>query len=334
MTAQRLDTSGQQRRRLLGIAAAAVATGSLPGIAGAQSYPTRPVTFICPWPAGGTADTTMRVLAQMIGRELSQPVVVENRAGAAGMIGAKALAAAKPDGYTIGQLALSVTRFSQLGTVQIDPLKDYTFLGMASAQTFGIVVAANSPFKTLQDLVAFAKANPEKLTYATSGIAGQTHVGMEEFAQAAGIKLTHVPYKGGAPALQGLMGGQVDMLADSSSWSAMVEAGQLRLLCTWGAERLPRFKDVPTLKELGYGVVNDAPNGVAAPAGLDPAIAARLEKVVGLAVNSPQFKSACEKIDAPVMYMDAAQYRKYVTETYRKEGVLIEKLQLKKLLES
>ena len=275
----------------------------------------------------------MRVLAQIIGRELGQPVVVENRAGAAGMIGAKALAAAKPDGYTIGQLALSVTRFSQLGTVQIDPLKDYTFLGMASAQTFGIVVAANSQFKTLQDLVAFAKANPEKLTYATSGIAGQTHVGMEEFAQAAGIKLTHVPYKGGAPALQGLMGGQVDMLADSSSWSAMVEAGQLRLLCTWGAERLPRFKDVPTLKELGYGVVNDAPNGVAAPAGLEPAIAARLEKVVGIAVNSPEFKSACEKIDAPVIYMDATHYRQYVAETYRKEGVLIEKLQLKKLLD-
>ena len=230
MTAHWLDTSGQQRRRFLGIAAA-VATGSLPGIARAQSYPTRAVTFICPWPAGGTADMTMRVLAQIIGRELGQPVVVENRAGAAGMIGAKALAAAKPDGYTIGQLALSVTRFSQLGTVQIDPLKDYTFLGMASAQTFGIVVAASSPFKTLQDLV------------------------------------------------------------------------------------------------------NEAPNGVAAPAGLDPTIAARLEKVVGLAVNRPEFKSACEKIDAPVIYMDGAQYRQYVTETYRKETVLIEKLQLKKLLE-
>lgn len=275
----------------------------------------------------------MRVLAQVMARELGQPVVVENRAGAAGMIGAKALAMARPDGYTIGQLALSVTRFSQLGTVQIDPLKDYTFLGMASAQTFGIVVAAASPFKTLQELVAFAKANPDKLTYATSGVAGQTHVGMEEFAQAAGIRLTHVPYKGGAPALQGLLGGQVDMLADSSSWSALVESGQLRLLCTWGAERLPRFRDTPTLKELGFGVVNDAPNGVAAPAGMPADIAARLEKVVGIAVNSPEFKAACEKIDAPVIYLDGARYRAYVTETYRKEGVLIEKLQLKKLLE-
>lgn len=321
------------RRRLLGTAMALPAS-TLPVAASAQSYPVRPVTFICPWPAGGTSDATMRVLAQIMSRELGQPVVVENRAGAAGMIGAKALAVAKPDGYTVGQLALSVTRFSQLGTVQIDPLKDYTFLGMASAQTFGIVVAAASPFKSLQELVAFAKANPDKLTYATSGIAGQTHVGMEEFAQAAGIRLTHVPYKGGAPALQGLLGGQVDMLADSSSWSALVESGQLRLLCTWGAERLPRFRDIPTLKELGFGVVNDAPNGVAAPAGLPADIAARLEKVVGIAVNSPEFKAACDKIDAPVIYLDAAQYRAYVTETYRKEGVLIEKLQLKKLLES
>ena len=299
----------------------------------AAGFPNRPVTFICPWPPGGTSDATMRVLAQVASRELGQPVVVENRAGAAGMIGAKALAAAKPDGYTIGQLAISVTRFSQLGTVQIDPLKDYSFLAMASAQTFGIVVQPESPFKNLNELVAFAKKNPDKLTYSTSGIGGQTHIGMEEFALAAGIKLRHVPYKGGAPALQGLLGGQVDMLADSSSWSALVEAKKLRLLVTWGAERLPRFKDVPTLKELGFGVVNDAPNGVAAPAGLDPEVEKKLAAAMAVAVNSPEFKVACEKIDAPVIFLDPAQYRQYVVDNYKKETVLIEKLQLKKLLE-
>lgn len=300
----------------------------------AQEYPSRPITFICPWPAGGTADATMRVLAQMMSKDLGQPVVVENRAGAAGMIGAKALASAKPDGYTIGQLALSVTRFSQLGTVQIDPLKDYTFLGMTSAQTFGIVVSENSPFKSIQELITYAKANPNKLTYATSGIAGQTHIGMEEFAQAAGIKITHVPYKGGAPALQGLLGGQVDMLADSSSWSQLVESGKLRLLVTWGEERLPRFNKVPTLKELGFGVVNDAPNGVAAPAGLPTDVAKKLALSVEKAAKSEEFKAACLKIDAPVMYKDPQAYRQYFADTYKKETLLIEKLQLKKLLES
>lgn len=323
-----------KRRQILFGGGAAMFCAGISFDSFAQEYPSRPITFICPWPAGGTADATMRVLAQMMSKDLGQPVVVENRAGAAGMIGAKALASAKPDGYTIGQLALSVTRFSQLGTVQIDPLKDYTFLGMTSAQTFGIVVSENSPYKTIQELIAYAKANPDKLTYATSGIAGQTHIGMEEFAQAAGIKITHVPYKGGAPALQGLLGGQVDMLADSSSWSQLVESGKLRLLVTWGEERLPRFNKVPTLKELGFGVVNDAPNGVAAPAGLSPDVAKKLALAVEKAAKSEEFKAACLKIDAPVMYKDPQAYRQYFADTYKKETRLIEKLQLKKLLES
>lgn len=323
----------KRRQVMLGSVAAIATPGLMMKSAQAQAFPSRPITFICPWPAGGTSDATMRVLAQMASKDLGQTIVVENRAGAAGMIGAKALASAKPDGYTIGQLALSVTRFSQLGTVQIDPIKDYTFLGMASAQTFGIVVPADSPYKTIQELIAFAKVNPDKLTYATSGVAGQTHIGMEEFALASGIKIRHVPYKGGAPALQGLLGNQVDMLADSSSWSSLVESGKLRLLVTWGEERLPRFKDVPTLKELGYGVVNDAPNGVAAPAGLAPEIAAKLAKAIEKAVKSEEFKAACLKIDAPVIYKNPEAYRQYFIDTYQKETVLIEKLQLKKLLE-
>ena len=192
-------------------------------------YPDRSVRLIVPFPTGGATDILGRILAKKLGEMSGQSFVVENRAGAGGNVGMEAIARAQPDGYTIGQLAISVTRFAQLGMVQVDPLKDYSFLAMASAQTFGIVVQPDSPFKTLLEMVAFAKANPDKLTYSTSGVGGQTHVGMEEFALAAGIKLTHVPYKGGAPALQGLLGGQVDMLADSSSWSALVEAKKLLL---------------------------------------------------------------------------------------------------------
>lgn len=325
----------ERRRKLLLGAAAGSLSAALPAanaFAQANSFPTRPITFICPWPAGGTSDATMRVLAQVVSKELGQTVVVENRAGAAGMIGAKAVAAAKPDGYTIGQLPLSVTRFAQLGTVQIDPLKDYTFLGLASAQTFGIVVRADSPFKDLKELVAYAKQNPDKLTYSTSGVAGQTHIGTEEFALAAGIKLRHVPYKGGSPALQGLLGGQVDMMADSSSWAQLVEAGKLRLLVTWGEERLPRFKDVPTLKELGYGVVNNAPNGVVGPAGLPADIAKKLTDAVAVAIKSAAFKDICDKIDAPVIYLNPTQYRDFVADAYKKETVLIDKLQIKQML--
>jgi tripartite-type tricarboxylate transporter receptor subunit TctC len=325
-----------KRRQLLLGAASGLAGAALPlGSALAQSdYPNRPITFLCPWPAGGTADVTMRALAKVLSDHLGQPVVFENRAGASGMIGARALAVAKPDGYTIGQIPISVTRFAQLGTVTFDPLKDFTYLARTSGQTFGIVVRADSPYKTLAELVAAAKANPGKLTFASAGVAGATHVGMEEFLLAAGAKMNHIPYKGGAPALTDLMGGQVDALADSSSWAPYVEQGKLRLLATWGEQRPPRFAKAPTLKEAGYNLVVDAPNGIGAPAGLEPQVAEKLRVALKKAILSPEFKQACDRIDAPVMYQDAEDYRKYVLSQYVHEKRLIEKLNLKEQIKN
>jgi tripartite-type tricarboxylate transporter receptor subunit TctC len=298
------------------------------------AYPERPILFICPWPAGGTADMTMRALCVAASRELGQPIVVENKAGASGMIGLKAMASARPDGYTVGQVPISVTRFSQLGTVQLDPLKELTYLARTSGQTFGVAVRADAPWKTLKDYVAAAKAAPGKITYGHAGIGGATHVGMEEFALAAGIKLTHVPYKGGAPAMQDLLGGQIDSIADSSAWAPHVKAGKLRLLATWGEQRTKEFADVPNLVEAGYNVVVDAPNGVAAPKGLDPAVEKRLRAAFRAAAASPEFTAACGKIDAPVLYLDGPDYEKYVVATYRRETMLIEKLNLKELLKA
>lgn len=298
----------------------------------AQTWPERPITFICPWPAGGTADQSMRALCTVASRILGQAIAVENRAGASGMIGSKALASAKPDGYTIGQIPISVTRFSQLGTLQADPRKDYTYIARTSGQTFGIAVPANSRFKTLQDFVAAAKAKPGSITYAHAGVGGATHVGMEEFAAAAGIQLSHVPYKGGAEALQGVLGGHVDALADSSSWAPHVEAGKLRLLATWGEQRTPRFKEVPTLKDLGYNVVIDAPNGIGAPKGLPPAVEAKLRDAFRQAVASPEFKAVADRLDAPLLYLDGPDYAKYVNTVYQKETVLIDKLKLRDLM--
>jgi tripartite-type tricarboxylate transporter receptor subunit TctC len=206
----------------------------------AETFPSRPLNFICPWPPGGTADQSMRALCAVAARVLKQAVTVENKAGAAGMVGAKALASARPDGYTIGQIPISVTRFHQLGMLQADPLKDFTYIARTSGQTFGIVILPQSPYKSLKEMVGFAKANPGKVSYAHSGVGGATHVGMEEFALAAGIKLNAIAYKGGAPALQDTLGGQVDMLVDSSSWATLVDAGKLRLLATWGEKRMDR----------------------------------------------------------------------------------------------
>ena len=329
-----MQTPRSERRQFIfgALGAAALATGSTRLFA--QEWPARPITFICPWPAGGTADQSMRALCTVAARVLGQAIAVENRAGASGMIGAKALASAKADGYTIGQIPISVTRFSQIGTLAADPRKDFTYIARTSGQTFGIAVPAGSPYKTLQELVAAAKARPGQVTYAHAGVGGATHVGMEEFAMAAGVQFNHVPYKGGAEALQGVLGGHVDALADSSSWAPHVEAGKLRLLATWGEQRTPRFKDVPTLKELGYNVVVDAPNGIGAPKGMDPAILARLRDAFRQAVASPEFKAVTDRIDAPVMYLDGPDYEKYVNAVYQKETVLIDKLKLRELMKS
>ncbi|NPC57463.1 Bug family tripartite tricarboxylate transporter substrate binding protein [Caenimonas soli] len=321
------------RRSILTGGAAGTAGLLLPAWAtAAEEYPARPITFICPWPAGGTADQSMRAICSVAARVLKQPIAVDNKAGAAGMIGAKAIASAKPDGYTIGQIPISVTRFSQLGTLQADPRKDFTYLARTSGQTFGIAVLPESKFKSLKEMVAYAKANPGRVTYAHAGVGGATHVGMEEFALAAGIQLNAIAYKGGAQALSDTLGGQVDMLADSSSWAPHVEGGKLRLLATWGEQRTPRFKDTPTLKELGYKVVVDAPNGIGAPTGLDPAAEKRLRDAFRFAVNSDEFKAVAGKIDAPLMYLDGPDYYKYVLATYEKETQLIERLKLKELL--
>lgn len=298
----------------------------------AQGYPERPITFVCPWPAGGTSDLTMRALCTAAAKVLGQTIVVENKAGASGMLGLRAMASAKADGYTIGQVPISVTRFSQLGTVPLDPLKDLTYLARTSGQTFGIAVRADAPWKTLAEFVAAAKAAPGKITYASAGIGGATHVGMEEFAAVAGVQFNHIPYKGGAPALQDLLGGQVDSLADSSSWAPHVKSGKLRLLATWGAKRTQDFPDVPTLRDSGFDVVVDAPNGVAAPKGLDPAVEKRLREAFKLAAASTEFTSACDKIDAPLMYLDGPDYASYVAATFKKETVLIEKLKLKEVM--
>ncbi|MCG2591811.1 tripartite tricarboxylate transporter substrate binding protein [Ramlibacter sp. XY19] len=321
-----------RRKLLLGTSAAASGL-LLPAWAqAADDFPNRPINFICPWPAGGTADASMRAICTVASRVLKQPITVENKAGAAGMIGAKAIASARPDGYTIGQIPISVTRFSQLGTLQADPRKDFTFLARTNGQTFGIAVLPSSKFKDLKEMVAYAKANPGKVTYAHAGVGGATHVGMEEFALAAGIQLNAIAYKGGSAALNDVLGGQVDMLADSSSWAPHVEAGKLRLLATWGEQRTPRFKDTPTLKDLGYKVVVDAPNGIGAPAGLPPEVEKKLRDAMRFAVNSDEFKAVAAKIDSPVMYLDGPDYKKYVAQVYDRETQLIERLKLKELL--
>jgi tripartite-type tricarboxylate transporter receptor subunit TctC len=271
----------------------------------------------------------LRTLATVASKAIGQPIVIEARPGAFAMVAAQALARAKPDGYTIGVVPVALNRMALLGRSTVDLMKEFTFLAQLAGQTNGLVTQSGSRFKTVADLVKFAKESPGSITYGTSGIASHTHVAMEDFAYTAGIKLTHVPYKGGAETMRALMGGEIDLLADSGGWVPLIESGKMQLLSIWNEQRAARFPNVPTMKELGYNLVMTSPFGLGAPAGLDPQIAVKLRQVLKQAALSPEFKAECDNNLAIVMYQDADDFRKYAQENYNWEKAMIERLNFK-----
>ena len=321
-------------RRLLTLGCAALACLGGSAAAADEDYPSRSITFIVPFPVGGTSDTTIRALTTIVSRIAKQSFVIENRPGASGMIGGQVLARAKPDGYTIGMAPTGANRLSQLGMTTLDLQRDFTLIARVNGQTHGIVTGASSRFKSLADVVAYAKVNPGIVTYASSGMGSTTHVGMEEFAHSAGITLNHIPFKGGAEATVALLGGQVDLMSDSALWAPYVEQGKMRLLATWTEQRTSRFASVPTMKESGYDLVLPAPLGIAGPAGLDQKAWVKLREIFKEAVLSDDFKKEVDKLVAPVMYLDAEDYRKYLHADYAWETQMINRISLKEKMKA
>ena len=304
------------------------ATSAVPGVAGAQAYPSRPIKLICPWPAGGSTDAVMRALAESVGKVLGGTVAVENKPGASGMLGPNELAKAAPDGYTLSQLTIGVARLPHMQKMQFDPLKDFTYIACLTGYTFGIVVRADSPIKSIKELVDYAKANPEKFSYGSTGAGTTPHLAIEEFAAKAGIKLTHIPYKGSADGVQAVLGGHVMSHSDSTGWGPQVEAGNLRLLATYGSKRTRRWPNVPTLQELGYETVSDSPFGIGGPKGMDPALVRRLHDAFKKTLEDPAVLATFEKYDQSVIYMNTADYTKFIAEQFVKEKAVIERLGL------
>jgi tripartite-type tricarboxylate transporter receptor subunit TctC len=309
------------RRLALGAALFALAAG-----AAAQPFPTKPITLICPWPAGGSTDITMRALAEATAKYLGQQVVIENKPGAGGTLGAVALLNARPDGYTVSQIPLGVFRVPHLEKTAYDPLKDFTYLLGVSGYTFGVVVPADSPYKSFGDLVAFAKANPDKIAYGTPGANTSLHVTMEEIAWNQGIKWVHIPHKGNAPNMLAILGGQVNAAADATGWGPHVDAGKLRLLVTWGDKRTKRWPSVPTLQELGFGIVSNSPYGLAGPKAMDPKVVQILHDAFKKGAEDPIHLAALEKYDQDLWYRSSEDYAKYARETFAAEKATMERL--------
>jgi tripartite-type tricarboxylate transporter receptor subunit TctC len=297
----------------------------------AQGYPTKPVTMIVPFPPGGVADIVGRPLAAEMEKVWKQPVVVTNRTGAGGAVGMAAAAKAAPDGYTILMALSSVSIFPVSDRIQgrapAYEMKDLAPIALITADPTVLIVGADSPWKTLQEFVASAKAYPGQINYSSSGVYGTLHVAMEMFANAAGVKLFHVPYQGGGPALTALLGGQVHALASGPApAAAQMKAGKVRALASWSSERLPLLPEIPTFKELGYDAEFYIWSGVFAPAATPTPVLDRLRAVVREAANSPDFKSTMEKVQTPVAYLDAPAFRTYWERDAARLKVALEKI--------
>jgi len=317
-------------RRAALVGASALPFAAAGPVRAQAKFPDRPIRLIIPWAAGGPADAGFRILAQSVSKKLGQQVIVDNKAGASGIMGALALQEAKPDGYTISQMHMSVLRQPLLNKqLTYNPINDLTYILQITGFIMGVVVKADAPWKTLPELLAYAKANPGKLNWGTLGIGSTQHLAMERVGLAqGGLSWTHAPYRGTADTLRALLGGEIDFASESSGWAPMVEAGQLRLLAVFTAQRAKRFPNVPTVKELGIDVVIDSPGGLIGPKGMDPAVVAVLADAFRAAAQEPEHLKFLENMDQPLILLDGPAYKAAMAKTYEDEKELLRRLNL------
>jgi tripartite-type tricarboxylate transporter receptor subunit TctC len=281
-----------------------------------EPFPSRPLQVVVPFPPGGVADLHARPLAPVLERVLKQPVVVVNKSGAAGAVGMQFVATSKPDGYTLLLALSSISIIPEVDRLFARP-PAYTRdqlapIALLSADPTVLVVKASSPWKSVADLVADAKRRPGAITFSSSGVYGTLHMAMELFSHAAGVKLRHVPYAGGGPAVTALLGGHVDALASGPSVVIPhLKAGTLRALAGWGEKRLAALPDVPTLKELGYDAEFYIWAGLFAPKATPAPVMRTLRDAARQAVADPEFKGAMAKLETPIHYLDADEFQKF-----------------------
>ena len=281
-----------------------------------------------PWAAGGATDITMRLLAEIAGGHLRQRVLVENRSGAGGTLAMPILQQAEPDGYTIAQIPQPVLRVPFTQKVLWDPIRDVTPIIQISGVTFGVLVQAASPLRTLDDLFAFAKAKPGQLSIATNGVGTTPHMVLEELFTGRGMRYIHVPYKGTSELVLAVDTGQVMVGVNSTGFAPFVDSGRLRLLATFAGKRSPRWPQVPTLKELGFPIVAMSPYGLGGPRGLPPAIVGTLHDAFRKAMFDPVFVHEIAKYDQELDYLGPAEYGHWLREQYAKEKIAVERLGL------
>jgi tripartite-type tricarboxylate transporter receptor subunit TctC len=308
----------------------ALLLSSLAAAAAAQTFPARPVTLLVTFPAGGPTDIAGRALAEATSKYLGQQVLVENRPGATGTLGAAALVNAKPDGHTVSMIPITVLRLPHMENVAYDPMKDIAYVMGVSGYVFAYIVRSDSPWKTMGDLIAAAKAKPGEVSYGSHGIGGTVHLATEELAGAQGVKMNHVPFKGSADMLTAMLGGHLNVAVDSTGAVPHVASGKARVLAVMTEKRAAVWPDVPTLTELGYGIVSTSPYGIGVPAATPPAAVKALHDAFRKGLEDPIHTQTLAKYNQPVWYLSSEDYTKWAKEQYEKERKIITALGLAK----
>jgi tripartite-type tricarboxylate transporter receptor subunit TctC len=289
----------------------------------AQNFPARPVTLYSPWTAGGPTDISLRALAEATTKTLGQTVVVENKPGASGALGATAVAASRPDGYTLSQAPLGVFRLPYMTKTTFDPMKDLSWIINVAGYEFATNVRADAPWKNWDEFIAYAKANPGKVTYGHPGVGTSPHLTMADLAHRLGIQWTDIPYKGSADTVTALRGGHISATAGSPPWAFVPK--EVRPLITWGPKRSPRSPDTPTLQER-YGIVANSPWGIVAAAGTDARIVKVLHDAFRKAMDDPNLHKALDATNMELFYMAGEEYLKWARAQYAEEKKTVERL--------
>jgi len=290
-------------------------------------FPTKPITYYVPWSAGAT-DAVARVLANETSKILGQPIVVENKPGGAGTLGPITMSKAKPDGYTISEMPGGIFRAPHLYTVPYNTLEDFTYIIHLTGYLSAVVVKKDSPFKTFADLVAFARANPGKLTYTTTGATTQGGIAMQKLAKKYNINWTMVPVKGSSEFSATILGGHV-MAGVSSGFGPLVKSGDFRLLMAFSETRHKNYPDVPTPKELGYEISSTSTYGLAGPKGMDPKIVKILHDAFKKGLETPAYQKILDQNDMPSLYLNTQDYVKFAKALWLEEKENVEMLGLK-----
>ena len=298
----------------------------------AADFPTKPIRLITPFSAGATTDALSRIISEKMSADWGQPVVVENKPGAAGMLGTDLAAKAAPDGHTIVNVISShLVHKDLVKDVPFDALKDFAPVIHLARTPLALVVSPKLPVSNAQDFIAYLKQNPGKFGYGTSGIGSAVHLTMEQFKQLADIDLPHVPYKGGAPALQDLLGGHIEVVMSGLfTVTQALKAGQIKALFVTSARRSPLFPEIPTAQEVGFpGFVADEWWGILAPKGTPPAVVAKLNAEITHIFSLPDVKAKIAQLGIEFIGSTPAQFGEFMQKEAPKWSAVLKKAGIK-----